>query len=154
MIDVLGFESLKVGQRVKVEGRLSEDGSFTATEITNKVSDEFSSIIGLIQEIDYENRRLQVCNRTFLLSEDVKIKDLLRLDTDFSDLKAETVVKVKGSYSPEAGLSPHLVKMKETFGYDIDKLKGHIDAIDATQKTFLINGYQVQVNTRTVIEGI
>ena len=108
----------------------------------------------MIQDIDYEKREIRVCDNDFTVSSDVMVKDLLRLDTDFTTLKAGTMVKVKGTYTPGVGLAPHLLKMKETFAYNIDKLKGDIEQVNADQKTFLINGYTVQVNAKTVIEGI
>ncbi len=154
MNETVLFSNLKVGQKVKVEGHLDEKGQFLALEVSNKVSDEFSSVIGRIEDIDYDKKTIRMFNREFKVDDEVTVKNLLRLDAKFEDLQPEAIIKVKGAYSSNKGLEPHLLKMKESFNYDVGKLKGNVEQIDQSKQQFRINGFTVQVSERTVIEGI
>ena len=154
MNEAVLFSNLKVGQQVKVEGHLDENGQFLALEVSTRVSDEFSSVIGRIEDIDYEKKTVRIFNREYKVNDEVAVKNLLRLDAKFEDLQPEAVVKVKGAYSSNKGLEPHLLKMKEAFNYDVGKLKGNVEQIDQDKQQFRINGFTVQVSERTVIEGI
>lgn len=148
------FDNLSIAQRVKVKGKLDPDGTFIALEIGVEEHEDSAAIIGMIESIDYERRCLRVLQRDFIIPVSAEVKDIYRNDAAFTDLRAQSLVKLKGDYSATEGLRPDLVKMKETFGFNIDKLKGRIDALDHTAKTLQVNGYTVAVSDKTTIEGV
>lgn len=147
------FDNLNIAQRVKVKGKLDPDGTFIALEIGVEEHEDSAAIIGMIESIDYERRCLRVLQRDFVIPVSAEVKDIYRNDAAFTDLRAQSLVKLKGDYSPAAGLQPDLVKMKETFSFNIDKLKGRIEALDRSAKTLQVNGYTVAVSDKTTIEG-
>lgn len=148
------FDNLSIAQRIKVKGKLDPDGTFIALEIGVEEHEDSAAIIGMIERIDYERRCLRVLQRDFVIPVSAEVKDIYRNDAAFTDLRAQSLVKLKGDYSPAEGLQPDLVKMKETFAFNIDKLKGRIEALDRQAKTLQVNGYTVAVSGKTTIEGV
>ena len=47
---------LKVGHPVKVKGKMGEDGSFMALEISMRTPEEEGSFVGMIKDIDYQKK--------------------------------------------------------------------------------------------------
>ena len=145
MDQIIGFNDLKVGQRVKVEGRLDEDGAFVALKIGAKAPEDEGVIEGLIQSIDHQKNTLCLLNREFILPDEVKIKDLHRDIISFKDIKAGDRVKLKGKYSELKGFVPEKIIMQEDTDYDIVELQGKIDKIDLRKKTLDVLGFTVIV---------
>jgi len=149
---IIGFNELKVGQRVKLKGKIDEAGTFTAFEVSVRTHVENSSIVGLIKEIDYQNRVIKVLNHSLKIPENIEFVDTIHSDLDFNHLKKDTMVKIKINYTPPNHLEPLLIKIRETLGFNIDKLKGEIETIDAENQRFRVNGFDIKLNPKTVIE--
>ncbi len=149
---IIGFSELKVGQRVKLKGKIDEAGNFTAFEVSVRTHEENSSIVGLIKEIDYQNRTMTVLNHSFKVPETVAVVDTIQSDLDFSHLKKDSMVKIKVNYTPPNHLKPMLIKTRETLGFNIDKLKGEIEAIYPEDRRFRVLGFDIRLNPKTVIE--
>lgn len=149
---IIGFEELKVGQRVKLKGKIDEAGTFTAFEVSVRTHEENSSIVGLIKEIDYQNRTMTVLNHSLKVPENIEVVDTIHSDLDFNHLKKDTMVKIKVNYTPPNHLEPVLIKIRETLGFNIDKLKGEIEAINTADRCFRVLGFDIKLNPKTVIE--
>ncbi len=149
---VIGFSGLKLGQRVKLKGKIDETGIFTAFEVSVRTHEENSSIVGLIKEIDYQNRTMTVLNHSFKVPENIEVVDTIHSDLDFNHLKKDAMVKIKVHYTPPNHLEPLLIKIRETLGFNIDKLKGEIEAIDRDKGCFRVLGFDIRLNPKTVIE--
>ncbi len=152
MGQIPGFEGLEPGQRVKLKGKFDAEGVFTALEVTIRSHDENASIVGLIQEIDHVNHTIQLLNRKLKVPADIEVTDFLQSDMGFQDLKPQTMVKIKVKYTPPDTLEPQLIKVRETLGFNIDKLKGEIESIDPAQKIIRVLGFPVRLTEKTVIE--
>lgn len=148
----IGFKDLRVGQRVRLKGKLNEDGTFIALEIRVMEPGETSVIVGLIQRIHHHKYMLRIHNRDHSLPKTIAVKDLLCNNAHFADLAPESMVTLKGNYSPRRGFMPNQLKMKKTLGFNIDKLKGEIEEIKPDQRRLKILGYTVVVDKRTIIE--
>jgi hypothetical protein len=153
MSQFIGFDCLKVGQRIKVKGKSSEDGSFAAWEISFKSPDRIAKIEGMIQRLDYEKNMVRLFNRDFALPDGIMAKNLQGQRVDLKKFKAGDMVKLKGKYSAAKGLAPEKLNMKATMGFNVDELHGAIDEINLEQKTLEVAGFKVIVNEKTAIEG-
>ncbi|HEX9654714.1 MAG TPA: DUF5666 domain-containing protein [bacterium] len=153
MEEIIGFKELQVGQPVNVKGKLLEDGSFLALEISVRAYQNGVAMVGEIQKLDPETGTLRLLNQDFILPNDFAVRDAERYDIGFENLKIGSVVKLKGRYSPVEGFVPDSLKMKETFGFNVDKLIGQIDLIDGERRMLKMIGFPVLVNHKTMIEG-
>jgi hypothetical protein len=148
---IIGFDDLKVGQRVKVEGEPGVGNAFVAHKINMKASTDEAVVEGLIRGIDYQKNTLRLLNREFILPDGVEIRDLQRNIIGLKDLKAGDRVKLKGEYSERKGFVPEKINMKETTSFYLDKLQGDINKIDPEKKTLEVVGLTVRVNEHTRI---
>jgi hypothetical protein len=153
MNQFIGFDCLKVGQRIKVKGRPSEDSTFVAWEISIKNRADQAKIEGVLQCLDHQKNTLRIFNRDFALPSDIQVKGLQHNLIGLNELKTGEVVKLKGKYSASNGLMPEKIILKETMGFNVDELHGDIDKIDRKQKTLEVTGFTIVVNEKTAIEG-
>ncbi|MGH7596195.1 MAG: DUF5666 domain-containing protein [bacterium] len=153
MSQFIGFDYLKVGQKIKVKGKSSEDNTFVASEISVRYSDDQAKIAGVLQRLDHQKKTLRLFHRDFVLPAAIQVKGLQHNFIDLKELKAGDVVKLKGKYSASNELMPEKIIMKETMGFNVDELYGAIDKIDRAQKTLEIIGFTVVVNEKTTING-
>lgn len=155
MEQIIGFERLKIGQRLKIKGKYQQDsGTFTALEIEALPFEEESSLMGMLEHIDHDQKIIRLLGRDFRVPGGAEVKDLMRQDVALTDFREGAMVKLKGRFLPSGEFIPRLVKMKETFGFNIDKLKGEVAAIDPQANTLLVNGITVKVDPKTALEGI
>ncbi len=153
MGEIIGFNTLKVGQRVKVKGKPEKSDSFLALEVSIKPADENVTIEGKVQNIDSQKNALHLLNRDFALFNGVEIRNVQRQNIALKDLKVGDVVKLKGTFSAAAGFRPAKVKLQESKGFSLEELQGDISQIDAANKTLQILGFTVMVNEKTEVEG-
>jgi len=153
MEKTIGFNNLKVGQRVKVKGKPVEGNSFSALEVSIKPGDEDCALEGKIQSLDPAKNSLRLLNRDFMVNGGVDIRNVQRQPIALQNLKAGDIVKLKGPYSESKGFAPVKVKMQESKGFNIEELQGKINQIDAGAKTLDVLGFTIVVNDKTEIEG-
>ena len=153
MEKVIGFDDLKVGQRVRVKGKLDGD-AVKALEITMQPPEDDASISGMLESINYEKSSLRIIGRELAVPQNVEVKDLERNLVSFKNLKAQTMVTVKGKYSPPNSFVPRLIRMKEMLGLNVEKMKGTIEAIDHEKKTLRLLGFTVQASPKTIVEAL
>lgn len=154
MSQIVGFNELKIGQRVKVKGQALEGGKFTALEIVVKPDEEDVSFEGKLQSVELQTRTMRVMQRDFSVQSGVLIKNLARQDVGLDGLKVGDVIKVKGNYSPVRGFVPLKIKVQEPRGFAIDELQGAINKIDREANTIEVTGVAIALNEKTEIDGI
>jgi hypothetical protein len=152
MEKIIGFDELKVGQRVRVKGKLEGDGTFRALEITMQPPEEEATMTSVIQNVNYDQPSISLLGRELPVPANMIIKDLDHNQVGLKELKAKTLVTVKGKYAPERGFMPFQIRMKETLGVNVDKMKGVIEAIDHEKKTLRVLGFTVTASPKTIVE--
>jgi hypothetical protein len=145
---IIKFNDLKVGQRVKVKGKSCEDGTFAALKIIMKSPADETEIKGLIQSLDHQRNTLRLLNREFALPDGIAFKNLQR---HIIDLKGGDVVKLKGKYSEPKGFELEKIKAMEITAFDLEELQGNVNKIDQEKKTLDMLGFTVVVNEKTII---
>jgi len=153
MEKTIGFNNLKVGQRVKVKGNPAESSGFSALEVSIKAGDDECALEGKIQSLDPEKNSLRLLNRDFMVNGGVEIRNVQRQPIKLQNLKAGDIVKLKGPYSESKGFAPVKVKLQEPKGFNIEELQGKINKIDAAAKTLDVLGFTVVTNDKTEIQG-
>jgi len=153
MDTVIGFNDLKVGQRVKVKGNSAEGNRFSAVEVIIKPHEDGAAIEGKIQGIFPEKNSLRLMHRDIAIVNGAEILDSKRDSVGLNGLQAGQVVKVKGSYSAANGLVPRKVKMQEARALAIEEIQGNIDRIDPDKMILDVLGFSVEVNEKTEIDG-
>jgi hypothetical protein len=153
MDTVIGFNDLKVGQRVKVKGNSAEGNRFSALEVVIKPQEDGVAVEGKVQEIFPEMNKLRLMHREIAIVNGAEILDLKRDKIGLSGLQAGQVVKVKGTYSAANGLVPKKIKMQEPRALAHEELQGIIDRIDARKMVLDVLGFTVEVNDKTEIDG-
>ena len=154
MDEILGFNELKIGQRVKARGKWSTENSFGVVEISVRPPSDGASIETTLQEIDPQNQTLEIFDRKVALPKEIEIKGLQDGHKDLKDLSPGVMVKLKGKYSPQAGFLPEQIKVKETRTFNIDLLQGNINSIDLESKVLNVAGFTLKVNRKTMITGL
>jgi ADP-heptose:LPS heptosyltransferase/glycosyltransferase involved in cell wall biosynthesis len=151
MDKIIRVNDLKVGQRVKVKGKLGKDGAFVALEISMKPLEDHAEIEGLIRSIDFQKNTLRLLNREFVLPDGIAIKDLQGNIIGLKDLRAGDMVKLKGKYSEPQGFVLEKIKMQEITSFDLEELQGDIRNIDQERRALDVIGFTVVVNEKTKI---
>jgi hypothetical protein len=154
MEEIIGFNNLKVGQQVKVKGTPGPEGVFAALEIEIRPPKNQAAIIGLLQNVDLRHNTLRILDRQITVPDASEITDLNGRLMGIVDLKPESRLKLKGTYSEPEGFMPEKIEVTEAMGFSIDKLEGAIDHLDVNNRKLRVNGFTVQTNHKTVIEGI
>jgi hypothetical protein len=154
MSQIVGFNELKIGQRVKVKGQAIEGGNFTALAVVAKPEEEDVSLEGKLQGVDVQRNTLRIMHRDFAVGGNALIKNLARQDVGLQDLKTGDVIKVKGKYAPASGFVPLKIKVQEPKGFAIDELQGAINKIDREANTIEVIGLTIALNEKTEIDGI
>lgn len=154
MSQIVGFEELKIGQRVKVKGQAAEGGKFMALGIIVKPEEDDVSLEGKLQGVNVENNTLRIMHRDFKLGNGAQIKSLARQDVGLQDLKTGDVIKIKGKYAPATGFTPLKIKVQEPKGFAIDELQGAITKIDRETTSIEVIGLAIALNEKTEIDGI
>ncbi len=153
MSQIVGFNELKIGQRVKVKGQAAE-GKFMALAIVVKSDEEDVSLEGKLQGVEAERNIIRVMHRDFTVSGNALIKNLARQDVGLKDLKVGDVIKVKGKFTPATGFVPVKIKVQEPKGFAIDELQGPINKIDRDTNLVEVVGIAIALNEKTEIDGI
>lgn len=153
MHQIVGFEHLKVGQRVKIKGRSEQDGAFLALDITPKPGDYEAEFEGVVQQLDAARHALRMLNRDFAVPATALIKDVTRQDTGLQAIQPGEVVKIKGTYSRAYGFLPAKLKVKERKSFNIEELQGAIQCLNPEAGTLEVSGVTVRLSEKTIFEG-
>lgn len=151
MNHLIGFNDLKIGQRLKVRGKPGEDGAFVALEIIPKTPMEHTEIEGVIQSVDQQKNTLCLLNHEFTLPDGIVIKDPQRHIVSLQGLKAGDVVELNGKYSESEGFMVEKIKMRKSMDLGFEELLGDINKIAREKKALELAGFTVVVNDETII---
>lgn len=154
MSEIVGFNDLKIGQRVKVKGQAGEDGKFKALGVIVKPEEDDVSLEGKLQGLDAARYAIRVMHREFNVERGALIKNLARQDVGLEQLKVGDMIKVKGRFSPAGGFVPVKIKVQQPKGFAIDELQGTINKIDREAQMIDVIGFAVALNEKTEIDGI
>ena len=154
MEEIIGFNNLHTGQQVKVRGLQGPEGIFTALQIEIKPHRHQSTIIGLVQNVDFRHSALRVLDRKIVVPDTTVITDANGRLMGMVDLKTSSRVKLKGKYSELGGFIPEKIEVTDGLGFNIDKLEGVINHLDAASKTLSMLGVTVQLSRKTMIAGV
>jgi hypothetical protein len=154
MEEIIGFNNLSAGQQIKVKGLLGPEGVFTAFQIEIKPPRNRSTIISMLQSIDLRQSALRVLDRKFTVPDAPVITDMNGRMIGMLDLKPSDRLKLKGKYSELEGFLLESIEVTDGLGFNLDKLEGVIDHLDPVGKTMSVIGFTVQVNRKTMIEGV
>jgi FkbM family methyltransferase len=146
MDQIIEFNYLKVGHRVKMKGKVGENGVFVAQEISLEAPADQAVIEGLIQGINLPKNTLRLLNHEFAVPNGIEIKDLQRNIIGLKDLKVGDRMKLKGKYLEHKGFVPEKIKMQETTNFNLGELQGEINKIDLEKKTLEVVGFKVVVD--------
>ncbi|MGH7496920.1 MAG: DUF5666 domain-containing protein [bacterium] len=154
MEEIIGFNNLNIGQRIKVRGLQGSEGIFNALQIEIKPHRHQSTIIGLLQNIDLRRNTLRVFDRKITVPDTTVITDVNGRLMGMVDLKPSSRLKLKGNYSELEGFMLERIEVTDGLGFNIDKLEGVIDHLDAASKTLSVLGFTVQLSGKTMIAGV
>ena len=153
MDEIIGFKDLKVGQKVKVKGKIQEDQSFLAIEIKFKSADGKISLEGIIQNIDSEKRIIRIFNHDFKVLDNAILKDNDSNETTLTAFKKGDLAKAKGVDSNTDTFEINKLKQIENLGFNIDEIQGKIETIDTEKKIIQISPFTITLTQKTIIEG-
>src|SRR3990172_5459450 len=143
MAEGMRFEDLKVGQRVKVKGKLDGNGRLVAQEVKVKPYEDEASVLGQIQTVDPHRKTVRVLNRELPMPEGISVKGLSEPMPNWQSLKAGDWIKVKGAYVSSGRFEPEKITMKDALADLPEELRGPIDRIDQSGKTLEVLGCTV-----------
>lgn len=144
------FNDLEVGQSVKVQGRVSEDGAFAAREI--KLGPNHWAVFkGVIRSLDRQENMLCLLNREFVVPNGIPVINLQRDVIGWQDLKAGDIVQFMGRHSAQRAFELKKIEMQKATDFDKAEVCGDIDKIDREKKTLEVLGFTVVVGEDTKI---
>ncbi len=151
MDDLIELNSLKVGQQVKLQGIYDAENRFTALEVISRNIGDDDVVVGIIRDVNSQNHSLKIMNQDFRINGTSDIRDFNQNPVGFESLEKNMIVVLKGKYIPVEGFAAQQVKMKRTRDFNIEKLKGKIEAINPQERTMRVNGVPVVVSKRAMI---
>jgi hypothetical protein len=150
--------ALKPGQWVKVAGTPQSDSSIICEEIKILIGDFLDddwSLRGVVQEIDLENRQLEILGLPIKIAEDAEFEGKNGDDAGIADLKAGMLLEVNGTYlkngfflSNEIEDKSAKLKKAPALVNDI-KAEGKVEQVEAANHRFTLMGITFQITEKT-----
>ena len=149
MADVAGFDRIAVGQRVKVKG-LSQDGVLEAVEIEQRSPEDRVVLEGVARTVDASARSVALLGRV------VEMPDTLPpIGPDGGPARLESgcpvVMTIVARARPD-GLQVESVRVRPPLAFNIEKVQGHVEAVDHAAGTLVVAGVTVRASSRTTVE--
>ena len=155
----LGFEDLRVGQVVEVEGILQADGSVLARKIEledDEPDDEIElEFKGLIESINAVNASMVVGGILVHTNEFTRFEGDDHILLTFADFSVGQRVEVEGVLQPDGSLLASKIELEDDHdgdGVEVE-FKGLIESIDAANNSMVVAGRQVLTDEFTRFEG-
>lgn len=150
-MSLINFAELKAGDFVKICGKFRGAAGFIAVEITLEPFSSDGEIECLIQEVDRRRKVLRVCGREVFIPDGIEMKDEDGETVNSMALKAGDMIKLKGVFTA-GSFVPRKIKLRPAKEFNIEQLQGVVDRLDYERQTLAVNGVNVLVTARTVIE--
>ena len=139
-------------RQVKIKGGLKADGRFVAEKINLKTAEQWGVIDGVIRGVAKPERQLSLLNAIVRLPESAEILSPEQRRLDFDALGVGQAVEVIGCYSPEHGLVPLKVQIRNGSAPQFEEIQGTIDSISETDATFRVLGITVATDAHTQLK--
>lgn len=130
---------LSVGQRVLVKGRIRDDGTRTAEEVSYE-----AELHGVISAIDLGAGQLTALGQTIVIDASTLFDGVSAL----SELAVGDFIEISGSRAQDGSILASYIQ-KEDARSELE-IKGLIASLDTTAKTFLINSQTVDYSTAII----
>lgn len=150
-MNLINLNELKTGDFVKICGKFRNAIGFLAVEITLETIGDEGEIECIIQEVDRRRKLLRVCDRDIFIPDGIEMKDEDGEAVNSMALKSGDMIKLKGVFAT-GGFLPRKIKLRPAKEFNIEQVQGTIDRIDYDRQSLMINGINVLVTAKTVIE--
>jgi len=148
MSEFLKFDQLQNGNYVRIIGKKKGKACFLAVEIVVEDNVGDALIESLVQKVDLAKPELTIMDLPINIGEhyqQVNQKDVM------NTLEPGKMVKIKGTFK-DSLFQLHQVKPIDTLLFNVEKLRGTISDIDMDASSFVVNGVNVVLNSKTVIK--
>jgi hypothetical protein len=146
------FTTIPRGQRVKVRGA-SVAGRFHAVEVEMRPEDRGTLVEAVVERFDAARREAELLGTRLRIPEGVTVADRDGAPARLEDAPPRTRMQIAGRWAPETGFVPDAVRLLETRDFNIEKIQGPVEAVDAEARTLRVLGFTIEVEPRTAIEG-
>lgn len=153
MHDFYDFRDLKIGMRVNVEGEYDGDSGIRARTISIRQDGDRDEIEATVQSVDTGAGTLRLLGLTLHLGDGVEIKDLDKNTAALGSLRQGTRIKTKGRLGDGRRFEPEKIKVKSNPPDAQDEIEGKISALDATQRTLQVLGFEIVCREDVEIEA-
>jgi len=150
-MSLIDFAELKVGHFVKICGKFRHAAGFVAVEITLEPVSDDGEIECVIQEVDRRRKTLHVCDQEILIPDGIEMKDEDGEVVNSMALQSGDMIKLKGIFTAD-GFVPRKIKLRPAKEFNVEQVQGVIDRLDYERRTMAVNGINVLVTAKTVIE--
>lgn len=150
-MSLINFSELKVGHFVKICGKFRPPVGFIAVEIALEPVNDDGEIECMIQDVDRRRKTLHVCDQEIFIPDGIEMKDEDGEFVDSMALKSGDMIKLKGVFAT-GGFVPRKIKLRPAKEFNIEQVQGVIAHLDYERQTMSINGINVLVTAKTVIE--
>ena len=142
---------IEVGQRVKVKGLAAADGILQAVEIEPREPKDKTVLEGVVRTIEVGERTLTLFGRCLRIPGSVAPLDAEGRSVPLAEVRTPALMKIVGRCREREELTVESLEIKKTLPFNIEKLQGHIAAIDRARGTLRIAGVVVQVTPLTLV---
>lgn len=143
----LSFADLRPGQRVKVEGRMADDGSFIARRISLRKAKGYAEIEGRATLVDARSRSLRLLGFDVRLRPDADLPD----GTTIADLANGQWLEVRGLWH-EGRLEASRVRLRRPEPTRAEpEIEGDIERVVVTLRELALLGRRITSGTRLVV---
>lgn len=145
--------SIPHGQRIKVRGA-SVAGRFHAVEVEVRPDDRGTLVEAVVERFDAGRREAELLGARLRIPDGVSVAGADGAPARLEDAPPRTRMQIAGRWTPETGFVPDAVRLLETRDFNIEKIQGPVEAVDAAARTLRVLGFTIEVEPRTAIEGL
>jgi KDO2-lipid IV(A) lauroyltransferase len=142
---------LRVGDSVKVKGRLGEDRIFVAlaVKIRPTASGTRTRMRGAVERVDERLKLIRVLDRDIPVPSACRVADHTGARISLGDLAVGRVVELKGTCLAQAQFIPSKIRL---WPDDFDALEGTVNSVAANGRTFEVLGFTVAASESTKVK--
>jgi lauroyl/myristoyl acyltransferase len=142
---------LRVGDRVKVKGRLGEDGIFVAlaVKIRPAASGTRTRLRGAIERVDERSKVIRVLDRDIPVPAACRVADHTGKRISLGDVAVGRMLELTGTSPAQGRFVPSRIRL---WPDDWDALEGTVQSVDANGRTFQVLGFTVATTEATKVK--
>ncbi len=151
--------TLAVGLKVKLEGRIDDNGILVANKLVFKPSGDVE-MNGEIESIDIANKSITLFGLTVTLDNSTMVKDdrddvdeseLIKYQFGVDDLAVGDWVEIKAFKNASGGLTATKAERETREAGERAELEGKISAVDAVMFTMVVAGIDVDYSSQAIL---